>query len=103
MFGSMLTLQQLLRLSFANSVIWPHQPPKEAVHVRWVVLTTVDTGPGDVLLIAGNDITQDLVNRFEQGGGNAVIAWGKVKPVVQNVSFNIPIAGCITQDFSIIR
>lgn len=92
MFGSMLTLQQLLRLSFANSVIWPHQPPKEAVHVRWVVLTTEDIGPGDVLLIPGNDITQDHVNRLEQEGANAIIAWGESKPVVQNVSFNIPIA-----------
>ena len=92
MFASMLTLQQLLRLSFANSVIWPYKPLKEALHVQWVVLTIEDIGPGDVLLIPGSGITKDLLYRFEQEGGTAIISWGETKSLDQTVSSDIPIA-----------
>ena len=75
MFASMLTLQQLLRLSFANSVIWPHQTPKKDVYVHWVVMTSEDIGPGDVLLIPGSEITEDLIKRLELEGGTAIISF----------------------------
>jgi purine catabolism regulator len=92
MFASILTLQQLLRVSFANSVIWLRQPPQKDAHVHWVVLTTEDIGPGDVLLIPGSEITEEHVKRLEQDGGTAIISWGEAKLVVQTVLSEIPIA-----------
>ena len=92
MFASVLTLQQLLRLSFASSVIWPHQPPKENVYVQWVVLTMEDISPGDVLLIPGKDITLNLVKHIKQEGGTAIILWGEINSVSLPVSSDFPIA-----------
>jgi purine catabolism regulator len=88
----MLTLRQLLRLSFADSVIWQHHPPKEDVDVKWVVLTMEDVSPGNVLLIPGNDITQSGIKRIEQAGGTAIISWGEIKSGDLTVSIDLPIA-----------
>ena len=92
MQASMFTLQQLLRLSFANSVIWPLKQPKEAVPVRWVVLPLEEIGPGDVLLIPGSELTQNYLMNVDQNGGAAIICWGKISEPDFAFSSVVPIA-----------
>jgi len=72
-----ITLQQLLRLSFANAALWLSEQPKDAVPVHWIVLTIDEIDAGDVLLISGKELRPEILARTKSRGGSAVISWGQ--------------------------
>ncbi len=72
------SLQQLLRLSFANLLVWLSDPPKEEIPIRWVVLSVDEVIPGDVLLIPGTELTPKIAKQTRTRGGAAVISWGEL-------------------------
>jgi len=92
MHASVISFQQLLRLSFANSVTWFFERPKEDVPIRWVVLSLDEVEPGDVLLIPGIELIPEKVKQTLKRGGAAVISWGEVTQWDSALPFDIPIA-----------
>jgi len=92
MHPSVISLQQLLRLSFANSITWMSKRPKEDVPIRWVVLSVDEVEPGDVVLIPGIDLSPEVVVNTWKRGGAAVLSWGEVAQSDSTFSSEIPIA-----------
>jgi purine catabolism regulator len=97
MHASVISLQQLLRLSFANSVTWLLEYPEGDVPVRWVVSSLDEIGPGDVLLIPGNELTPEKVELIWKRGGTAVISLGEAVLGDSTFSTDIPVVA-IPQD-----
>lgn len=97
MHPSVISLEQLLRLSFANSVTWMSEHPKEAVPIRWVVLSADEIEPGDVLLISVIDLSPELVEYSWKRGGAAIIAWGEIAQTDLAFPSDIPIAAIPNQ------
>ena len=91
MQSSVISLQQLLRLSFANSAEWLMTRTKADIPVRWVVLSVDQVGQGEVLLISGRELTVEIVQLTDEHGGVAVIVWGRTALDVSKLSFDIPI------------
>lgn len=86
-----ITLQQLLRLSFANSIQWLSDQPKENIPIRWVVLSMEEVTPGDVLLIPGADLTIAQVKQTQKRGGVAVISWSEAPLLDSAPQTGIPV------------
>ncbi|MFN2151246.1 MAG: PucR family transcriptional regulator, partial [Anaerolineales bacterium] len=86
-----ITLQQLLRLSFADSVDWLSEQPKDDVSIRWVVLSSDEVASGDVLLIPGDELVPKKVEQTLAQGGVAVIIWGPPASVDAAFPSQIPV------------
>jgi purine catabolism regulator len=89
---AVIALQQLLRLSFANSVTWLLESPKDDILVHWVVVSDKDIESGDVLLISGSEITPKIVQDTRKHGGVAVISWGEIAQDLSTFPSEFPIA-----------
>ena len=72
-----MSLQQLLRLSFANQLIWLGEEPRTNIPIQWVTLDYEEVGSGDVLLLSASELTPKLVEQICAQGGVALILWGK--------------------------
>ncbi len=92
MHAAGITLQQLLRLSFANSLQWLTDLPQEDIPIRWVVLSLEEVTPGDVLLMPGSDLAPEKVAQTQAQGGVAVIVWGPPGPKDAAHPARIPVA-----------
>jgi len=86
-----ITLQQLLRLSYANSSDWLSDQPKEDIPIHWVVLTIDEVTPGDVLLIPEVELTPKIVQQIVNHGGIAIISLGDKHPMESTSPSKIPI------------
>jgi len=86
-----ITLQQLLRLSFADAVDWLTEQPKDDVSIRWVVLSLDEVISGDVLLIPGHELTPKEFEQIQVQGGVAVIAWGQPSSMDHAFPTQIPV------------
>jgi len=85
MHVSMISLQQLLRLSFANATQWVLAPPKDDVPIRWVVLSLDEIEPGDVLLIPGFELNPEILEYTSKRGGAAVISWQDIRTIYRTL------------------
>lgn len=72
-----ITLQQLLRLNYADAVVWLSDLPRDDISVQWVVLSLDEINPGDVLLMPARDFTPKLVEQTGKCGGVAILLWGQ--------------------------
>jgi len=71
-----LTLRELLRLNFAESVSWISAKSDSDIPIQWVVLTVEEVGSGDVLLISANKLSPKVVEQTLKRGGSAVVCVG---------------------------
>jgi purine catabolism regulator len=88
---SMISLQQLLRLSFASATTWLLERPKDEVPIRWVVLSLDEIEPGDVLLFPGSELTSEIVRHTWKRGGAALISWGEIDLGASTFPSDIPV------------
>jgi purine catabolism regulator len=91
MHASVINLQHLVRLGFINKAVWLNGYPKEDVAIQWVSLSIDEVGSGDVLLIHGEQLTNDIVDQFRAHRGAAIISWGEFDIPDQKLLFNIPV------------
>ena len=97
MSTSGMTLQQLLRLSFASQICWHPAPPRRPIAVSWIALTLEEIGPGDVLLIPAAGLIPKLLEQTRDRGGEAVILWGEA--VLEEVTQpSIPLVSIQTEE-----
>lgn len=92
MQAASITLQQLLRLSFANAATWITERPKDHISIRWVVVSLAEVTPGDVLLIPGGKLAPEKVEQTSNQGGVAVISWGPPIQLDAALPSEIPVA-----------
>ena len=86
-----MTLQQLLRLSFANRLTWLTAKPRKDIAIQWVSLTLEEIGQGDVLMLLGDDLTEILIHQTREKGGVAIILWGDCDMDQENLPTDFPI------------
>lgn len=86
-----MTLQQLLRLSFADRVTWQTDRPLKDIPIKWVTLTLDEVDAGDVLMAPGDDLTPQLVKKTWGRGGVALISWGEPASPLDTDALNLPI------------
>jgi len=72
-----MTLQQLLRLGYADSAIRLSDPSEKDIPVQWVVLSWEEVSPGDILLISASDYAPKLATQTRKRGGGAILLWGE--------------------------
>lgn len=72
----LLSLQQLLRLSYPSQIEWLSEPPRLEIPLGWIALTVAEISAGDVLLIPGEQLTPEIAAQTRNRGGVAVICWG---------------------------
>ncbi len=72
-----MTLQQLLRLSFGDRMIWFNQKPRKEIPIQWVALALGEVSSGDALMVPGETLTAQLAEQTCKRGGVALILWGE--------------------------
>jgi len=73
-------LQQLLRLSFSEPVLWLAGGTQDNIQIAWVSVTLKDMRPGDLLLLAAGQVTSDALSAARGGGAAAVLIIGPEAP-----------------------
>lgn len=71
-----MTLHQLLRLGLAQNYTWLSEKPDPSPRVKWVVSAVDQVQPGDVLLIAGQDLTHGILKKTQEYGAAALVLIG---------------------------
>jgi purine catabolism regulator len=77
--GKSLPLQDLLRLAFADPVIWINGREGAARYIRWATTIRDDLQPGDLLLLPADQLSAGLLNHARERGATAVLIIGEAQ------------------------
>ena len=89
--GNSLTLTQLLRLSFGETVRWL-SPAARDVSIAWVATDPTEVREDDLLLLPISDFQPEMVNEVIERGAAAILLLGEVPTPIPQISTAIPVA-----------
>jgi PucR family transcriptional regulator, purine catabolism regulatory protein len=88
----MITFTDLLRQTFPEPVTWLSAEGEAAQPIHWVTTSLEEIQPGDLLLLPGQYLNPDCINRALDLGAHGLLVFGKDIPTSFQINADIPVA-----------
>jgi PucR family transcriptional regulator, purine catabolism regulatory protein len=89
--ADLLSLKDLLRLSFPESVSWLQGAEFKDRPVQWVAASLQEARPGDILLLNAEDMSEVLVDQARKQGLNGLVLFGKAAHLKLDLPQDLPV------------